>query len=105
MNGHKQYSIFCYFLIFYVLMAAGCAPSPLLKTTEDLPPIIKEYKYVTIQKTVVNTGIYLNKGEPYSIFVEGGGGVFLDGRGYKYLNEGFSLEARIGCKAPWWQTQ
>jgi len=98
MNGHKSSSIFCCFLVFYVLMAAGCAPSPLLKTSEDLPPIIKDYKYVTIQRTAVNTGIYLNKGEPYSILVEGGGGVFLDGRGYKYLNKGFSLGAKIGQK-------
>jgi len=97
MNGHKSSSIFCYFLVFYVLMAAGCAPSYTVKRPESPPPTVKEAMVVKLYGTeteMVNSGIYLNKGEPYSI-VAGG---FLYSRGglVLFLNEDFLLEARIG---------
>jgi hypothetical protein len=74
MNGHKSSLIFCCFLVFYVLMAAGCAPSYTLKGPESLPPIVKEAMVVKLSGTeleMVNSGIYLNEGALYSIVAAG----------------------------------
>jgi hypothetical protein len=99
MNGHKSSSIFCCFLVFYVLMAAGCTPSSTLKRYGTLPPTVKEAMVVKLQGTepeMVNSGIYLNEGEPYSIVAAGV--LYSRGGTVMYLNEGFLLEARIGQK-------
>ena len=45
---------------------------------------------------MVNSGIYLNKGEPYSIVA--GGVLYSRGGLVLFLNEDFLLEARIGQK-------
>ena len=97
MNRHKSSSIFCCFLIFYVLMAAGCASVHTVKRYGTLPPTVKEFVIVKLLGTeteMVNSEIYLNEGEPYSIVAAG----FLMSEGHQffYLNEGFLLEARIG---------
>ena len=98
MNGYKATSIFCYFLVFYALIAAGCAPSFPLQMPERQPPIIKGYNYLEISGLTdnqgVNTGIYLNEGETYSLLATGG--LMSDGAGALDLNKDFSLEARIG---------
>jgi hypothetical protein len=97
MNGHKSSSIFCCFLVFYVLMAAGCASLYTVKRYGTLPPTIKEFVFVKLQGTgpeMVNSGIYLNEGEPYSIVA--GGFLYSMLHGPMYLNEGFLLEVRIG---------
>jgi hypothetical protein len=96
MNGPKSSSIFYGFLVFYVLIA-GCAPSYTLKESRTLPPTVKESMVVKLQGTeteMVNSGISLNKGEPYSIVA--GGFLMMEGHQYFFLNEGFLLEARIG---------
>jgi hypothetical protein len=97
MSGHKSSSIFCCFLVFYVLMAAGCAPLSTVKRYGTRPPTIKKFVFVEIQGTeteMVNSGIYLNEGEPYSIVA--GGTLMIEGPQYFFLSEGFLLEARIG---------
>jgi len=99
MNGHKSSSMFCYFLIFYILMAVGCAPSSTVKRYGTLPPTIKEAMFIKLLGTepeMVNSGIYIDEGEPYSIVTAGR----LIGPigGPMWLNEGFLLEARIGQK-------
>ena len=43
---------------------------------------------------MVNSGIYLNEGEPYSIVAAGL--LMIEGHQFFFLNEGFLLEARIG---------
>ena len=54
--------------VIFCLTALGCAPLPGLNMPEPLPPIVREHKHITIrQKRAVNTGIYLNKGDFYSI--------------------------------------
>ena len=85
------------FLVFYVLIAAGCAPSYTLKGSRTLPPTVKESMVVKLHGTeteMVNSGISLNKGEPYSIVA--GGFLMIEGHQFFFLNEGFLLEARIG---------
>ena len=97
MNGHKSSSIFCCFLVFSVLMAAGCALSPSLKKYGSLPPTVKEAMVVKLSGTeleMVNSGIYLNEGEPYSIVA--GGYLLYTSHTFLLLNSGFLLEARIG---------
>ncbi len=99
MNGHKSSSIFCCFLIFYVLMAAGCASVHTVKRYGTLPPTVKEFVIVKLLGTeteMVNSGIYLNEGEPYSIVA--GGVLYSRGGLVLFLNEDFLLEARIGQK-------
>jgi hypothetical protein len=97
MNGHKSSSIFCCFLIFHVLMAAGCAPGYNVKRVGTLPPTVKEAMVVKLLGTeseMIDSGIYLNEGEPYSIVAAGF--VARGPSGARYLNDGFLLEARIG---------
>jgi len=97
MNGHKSSSIFCCFLILYVLMAAGCAPSSTVKRYGTRPPTIKDFVLIKLQGTeteMVNSGIYLNEGEPYSIVA--GGYLLYTSNTFLLLNSGFLLEARIG---------
>ena len=61
----------CYLAVIFCLTALGCAPLPGLNMPEPLPPIVREHKHITIrQKRAVNTGIYLNKGDVYSILAD-----------------------------------
>jgi len=97
MNGHKSSSMFCYFLIFYILMAVGCAPSSTVKRYGTLPPTVKEAMVVKVYGSkgeMVNSGIYLNEGEPYSIVAAAGlsRGTYY----FSFFDEAFLLEARIG---------
>ena len=97
MNGHKSSSIFCCFLAFFVLMAAGCATSSTVKRYGTPPPTIKEFVIVKLhgrEPGMVNSGIYLNEGEPYSIVAAGWLASVVHGK--MDLNEDFLLEARIG---------
>ena len=97
MNGHKSSSISCCFLILYVLMAVGCAPVYTVKRVGTLPPTVKEAMVVKLLGTeseMIDSGIYLNEGEPYSIVAAGF--VARTSSGAMYLNDGFLLEARIG---------
>ena len=97
MNGHKSSSIFCCFLIFYVLMAAGCASVHTLKRYGTLPPTVKEAMVVKLHKSegeMVNSGIYLNEGEPYSIVAAAG--LFRGTWALSFFDEVLLLEARIG---------
>ena len=98
MNGHKSSSIFCCFLVFYVLMAVGCGPRYTLKSYGTLPPTVKNAMVIKLSGTeleMVNSGIYLNEGEPYSI-VAGGWLLYSESLTFLILNSGFLLEARIG---------
>ncbi len=63
-----------YSLILYVfLIAYGCA-SPALNMPNPRPDIIKEYKSIRVEANdpfLSNTGIYIEKGEIYSILAKG----------------------------------
>ena len=78
-------------------MAAGCASSYTVKRPESLPPTVKEAMVVKLYGTeteMVNSGICLNEGEPYSIVA--GGVKYSRGGMVLLLNEDFLLEARVG---------
>lgn len=64
-------SLCCLFISFF-LVFTGCS-TPILKMPQQLPSIIKEYKHITIpawNPDLVNTGVYLNKGDSYSILAD-----------------------------------
>ena len=105
MNGHKSSSIFGCFLAFFVLMAAGCAPIDKVYTVKrygNLHPTVKEAMVVKLRATeneMVNSGISINEGDPYSIVAAGYANVPMEGRANRLIfSEDFSLEFRIGQK-------
>jgi len=67
-------SWFCYLIICSLLITLGCSTAPNLKMPKSLPPIVKEYKHITFRGNhpdMVQTGIYLDKGDMYSILATG----------------------------------
>ena len=65
-------SLGCILSIFLFLLISGCS-KPLLKIPENLPPIVREYKNVVLHvgpKQMQKTGIYLTKGELFSILTK-----------------------------------
>jgi hypothetical protein len=82
----------------------GCS-KPILKMPKPLPPIIKEYKHITLygnRPGMRNTGIYFNEGDVYSILATGSIDVWSRGAPplYKYHDvrpeNGWPLMARFG---------
>ncbi|MBW2605909.1 MAG: hypothetical protein JRE28_16630, partial [Deltaproteobacteria bacterium] len=66
-------SWFCYLFISFFLFFTGCS-KPVLNMPDSLPSIVKEYKNITLHAGVAgmqDSGIYLNKGDTYSILATG----------------------------------
>ena len=104
MKWHRFLSSFCYLLISSFLVITGCS-KPILKMPKPLPPIIKEYKHITLygnRPGMRNTGIYFNEGDVYSILATGSIDVWPRGAPplYKYHDvrpeNGWPLMARFG---------
>jgi hypothetical protein len=65
----KPCSLGCILSIFLFLLISGCS-KPILKIPQNLPPVVREYKNVAFHvdaKRMQKTGIYLTKGELFSI--------------------------------------
>lgn len=99
------------FLIFCpivpgLLTAIGCS-KPILKMPKALPPIVKQYKHMTLTPApgMRNTGIYLNNGDLYSILATGSIDMGSRGPGYRVVRPEHSwpLMARIGKEAGYFQ--
>ncbi|MBW1672812.1 MAG: caspase family protein [Deltaproteobacteria bacterium] len=126
MKRHKLFIIFSCIFVFLFLMALGCVTTStsVLKMPESLPPIVKEYKHITLNANIpgmMNTGVYLNDGETYSVLATGSIDLWPAGLGhappadYKYHDvrpeHGWPLMARVGEKkgvmnryfSPLWQ--
>jgi hypothetical protein len=104
MKWHRFLSSFLYLLISSFLVITGCS-KPILKMPKPLPPIIKEYKHITLygnRPGMRNTGIYFNEGDVYSILATGSIDVWSRGAPplYKYHDvrpeNGWPLMARFG---------
>ena len=70
----KPLSFLCALCISLFLLTVGCASKPVLQYPEPLPPIVKEFKTVTVHGQVPgmqNTGVYLEKNDFYSMFGSG----------------------------------
>lgn len=95
MKWQRVVSYFCYILIPSFLLITGCS-KPILKMPESLPPMIKEYKHLTISgyKNLKHTGIYINKEDIYSILVTG-----KISNPYQDASN-WTLQARIGKENP-----
>lgn len=85
MKRQKIPSTLIYILISSFPMILACATSPILRMPKNLPPIVKEYKHVTVPNMyfTVNTGVYLEKGELFSIL-------------FDTFYKGIYLNARVG---------
>ena len=73
MKRTKSFFNNSYFFLSSLLMLSGCSVPPILKIPATVPPIIKEYKHITLQQfylDMVNTGVYLMKGDYLSILVD-----------------------------------
>jgi len=78
MKAQKSSSVFLLFFIFSLLIFIGClkAPvlGPVLKMPKRLPPIVKEYKHITLNGDhagMLDTGIYLKEWDHFSILATG----------------------------------
>ena len=97
MKWHRFPSSLRFLFLFSLLIISGCS-KPILKMAETLPPIVKEYKHMTLYGQtpgMQNTRIHLNKGQPYSILATGS--IYMNS---KYPNvrpqDGWPLMARLG---------
>ena len=104
MKWHRFLSSLFYLHISSILLITGCS-KPILKMPKSLPPIIKEYKHITLygnRPGMRNTGIYCNEGDLYSILATGSIDVWPRGAPplYKYHDvrpeNGWPLMARFG---------
>ena len=88
-------------LILVSMAFVGCSTTPDLKLPDPLPANVKEYKHVTLQGSrsgMVNSEIFVEKGQLYSILAEGS----IDlGSGYNDVRpeHGWPLILRIGRPA------
>ncbi|MCK4815643.1 hypothetical protein KA005_07730, partial [bacterium] len=97
MKRHRFLSSLFYLLISSFLIIIGFT-KPILKMPERLPTIVKEYKHTTLSGShpgMVNTGIYVSKGNLYSILATGSISMSI-----KYPNvrpeHGWPLMVRVG---------
>jgi hypothetical protein len=73
MKWQRFLSYFWYLFIASFLVMSGCS-KPILKMPKSLPPIIAEYKHITLygnRPGMKNTGVYLRKGDLYTILATG----------------------------------
>lgn len=66
----RSCSLGCILSIILCILISGCSSKPILKTPENLPPIVKDYKNVAFHvsaKRMQKTGVYFTKGELFSI--------------------------------------
>jgi len=91
-------SLCCLFITSF-LMLAGCS-KPILKMPKSLPPIIKDYKHVTVYGThpgMKNAGVYVKEGDLYSILATGSIDTWPKGpRGHDMRPGSGRFIARIG---------
>ncbi len=75
MNRQRIFFKSCYFFIFLFLIMNGCSTSVLpINKNEPLPPIIKAYKQARIvagKSGMKNTGVFIDKGDTYTILATG----------------------------------
>ena len=104
MKWHRFLSSLFYLHISSILLITGCS-KPILKMPKSLPPIIKEYKHITLygnRPGMRNTGVYLHEGDLYSILATGSIDVWPRGAPplYKYHDvrpeHGWPLMVRVG---------
>jgi hypothetical protein len=99
-----RYLLICIFLTLLFLTLLGCA-KPNIQMPKSLPPIVKEYKHVTLSGSspgMRKTGVHLEPGELYSILASGSIDLWAQGAplGFKYHDVrpelGWPLIVRVG---------
>jgi len=67
-------ALFNFLFVVCLFQLSGCA-TPNLDMPERLPPIIRDYKFISYHgntPNMIDTGIYLHEGDTYSILATGG---------------------------------
>ena len=103
MNRQKLLFILCCFFASALLILNGCSKSILpISKNEPLPPIIKSYKHTAIVSGLAgmrNTGVFINKGETFTIMATGEID-YCPGKSCGYNNvrpeDGWPIMAKIG---------
>jgi hypothetical protein len=99
-----RYLFICAFLTLLFLTLLGCA-KPNIQMPKPLPPIVKEYKHVTVfggRAGMKNTGVYIVSGDPYSILATGSIDFWprRGGAGFKYHDvrpeQGWPFLVKVG---------
>ena len=105
MKKQTFHRAFISLFILLFLTAPGCVTTstPILKMPKSLPPIVKDYKHITLQGNIpgmINTGLYIDKGETYSILATGSIDLWPAGLEYHDVRpeHGWYLMARFGGK-------
>ena len=73
MKNYRFFPGFNYIIFFILTTVIGCS-SPVIKMNEPMPEIIKEYKNIYVRANapyLQKTGIYIKKGETYSVLAKG----------------------------------
>jgi len=102
MEWRRSGSLFFLFIISPLLILFGCS-KPVLKMPEPLSPIVKKCKHITLRGGAAgmrDTGIYLNRGDTYSLMATGSfdycpGRICEAGHDVR-PEDGWPLMARIG---------
>ena len=100
MQRQRLYSLFFCSIISSLLMLIGCS-KPILKMPKPLPPIVKQYKHITLPAGVPgmrNTRIYMEEGDFYSILATGSIDMWPRGPDYHDVRpeHGWPLMVRVG---------
>ena len=99
MKWRRFLSSFFYLFISPFLIYPGCSSTPNLKMTKSLPPIVKEYKHITLygnRPGMMDTGIYLKKGALYTILATGSINFNWHGRYDVRPEQGWPFMVRVG---------
>lgn len=103
MNRQRLFSLLYYVFIMFVFVVNGCF-NPVLPIAENesLPPIVKTFKTTAITggfSGMRNTGVYINKGDTYTVYATGSIDYCPSGScGYNNVKpkDGWPIIAKIG---------
>jgi len=74
MKNYEFRHNWCSLFVLFCVTTIGCTTPPALKMPEQFSPIVRQYKHVTIaqwRSGLVDTGIYLNKGDFFTVLTDG----------------------------------
>jgi len=105
MKRQRFFSLFSGTIIYFILMIIGCSKQSILKMPDPLPPIVKVHKHIILRSApnMQHTGIYMNKGDLYSILATGSIKMWPRTRISQRARPeyGWPLMARIGEENPY----
>ena len=104
MEKKRFFLYFTCILICFFQFTLGCSSAPILKMPESMVPNIKEYKHFKLYGSragLISTGIYLGKGDIYSVLASGN--VHIHSKSHSLRSPSDVLLSMIG-KNPYFST-